>query len=407
MTFFGRITNGTLDGRTVLVNSEKDTLYVECQPDELPETESFHLEIEDAVFCVDALKSEYGSYHTQIVPIRYSYGKEPFGPAFADCRRLEYTSPTLIKLMCGYGNQEGDIISDSFDMGEVVITFYGNRIYHAQQNPEFEPYNPRIVLEYGTEKRPEDIFRYVQAVDDFLRLVLFQKNIAAPRVKLTDDRQRDYLSFLIGDRRMYGELVRLEFGDRYEAVKKYIPVLFRYVLNRRVDRSWFEKYYRCGEHQALFFNTYAAFDRLSGKAYGSVPKVDEDFEKFKQKVWQRIEEEDGYEAVKDRIGNLRDKLMTHGRSYGHREKLRKAYKDCMLVIPQRADYYEMKDEKIMDRIYRLRTDIVHKGDAIKFSSFDIRCLEKLQWITYLLLLREIGIEDQDLENWMNRVMGVG
>ncbi len=64
MTFFGRITNGTLEGRTVLVNSEKDTLYVECQPDELPETESFHLEIEDAVFCVDALKSEYGSYHT-------------------------------------------------------------------------------------------------------------------------------------------------------------------------------------------------------------------------------------------------------------------------------------------------------------------------------------------------------
>lgn len=67
----------------------------------------------------------------------------------------------------------------------------------------------------------------------------------------------------------------------------------------------------------------------------------------------------------------------------------------------------MKDEKIMDRIYRLRTDIVHKGDAIKFSSFDISCLEKLQWITYLLLLREIGIEDQDLEDWMNRVMGVG
>lgn len=176
--------------------------------------------------------------------------------------------------------------------------------------------------------------------DDFLRLVLFQKNIAAPRVKLTDDRQRAYLSFLIGDRRMYGESVHLEFGDRYEAVKKYIPVLFRYVLNRRVDSSWFE-------------------------------------------------------------------LMAHGRSYGHREKLRKAYEDCMLVIPQRADYYGMKDEKIMDRIYRLRTDIVHKGDAIKFSSFDISCLEKLQWITYLLLLREIGIEDQDLENWMNRVMGVG
>ena len=150
--------------------------------------------------------------------------EEPFGPAFADCRRLEYTSPTLIKLMCGYGNQEGDIISDSFDMGELVITFYGNRIYHAQQNPEFEPYNPRIVLEYGTEKCPEDIFRYVQAVDDFLRLVLFQKNIAAPHVKLTDGSQRDYLSFQIGDRRMYGESVHLEFGDRYEAVKKYIPV---------------------------------------------------------------------------------------------------------------------------------------------------------------------------------------
>lgn len=46
-----------------------------------------------------------------------------------------------------------------------------------------------------------------------------------------------------------------------------------------MDSSWFEEYYRCREHQALFFNTYAAFDRLSGKAYGAVPKVDEDFEK--------------------------------------------------------------------------------------------------------------------------------
>lgn len=52
---------------------------------------------------------------------------------------------------------------------------------------------------------------------------MFQKNIAAPHVKLTDDRQRDYLSFQIRDRRTYGEPVHLEFGDRYEAVKNTFP----------------------------------------------------------------------------------------------------------------------------------------------------------------------------------------
>lgn len=157
--------------------------------------------------------------------------------------------------------------------------------------------------------------------------------------------------------------------------------------------------------QKIFSDTYFVFDKLANKMYGK-EKVNLEFEKFKKSIWTQIEKSPEYEQVKDYVGNLKDKIMSHGRESGHKTKLLKAFREVGSWIPNRVYAYDISEAKV-NEIYKIRTEIVHKGEIIDFRNEKWQYVEILQWITLALQLRQMGIPVEKMEDILNMIFGVG
>ena len=98
--------------------------------------------------------------------------------------------------------------------------------------------------------------------------------------------------------------------------------------------------------------------------------------------------------------------MSHGRESGHKTKLKKAFAEVCTWIPKRVSFYDITDKSV-DEIYKLRTEIVHEGLMIDFKNKKWRYVEILQWITFALQLKQIGIFVEEMEELLNMAFGVG
>ncbi|WP_270594988.1 hypothetical protein, partial [Faecalibacillus faecis] len=58
-------------------------------------------------------------------------------------------------------------------------------------------------------------------------------------------------------------------------------------------------------------------------------------------------------------------------------------------------------------IYDLRNKIIHNGNIISVKREDLVALEKLQWLTFSLQLKEMNVEITDIEDILNCIFGVG
>lgn len=406
---------------TVMIDEENEELYVQTHfldaPENVPDELLINNGMYEEVYGIDS-EEGYCSFGTRKYNIRYSYAKESFGLKFSDCTEMEYFSDTLVSFMCRYLDKEEDrdsVIDYSFRVEDVQIRFYGHRSYVSQQNPEYNRYDPTVIFTFPEEKTTADKIRYIHAVDDLLRLVFFQQKISRPHVKFTrtDLQEKEYIGFHICNRQRYvaekSEGHKEWYSDYFEEIKGELPVIMAYLLNHEITAEYFKHYYQLesSQLQKLFSDTYFVFDKLANKAYGKVEEPNQEFEAFKEKIWKLAEESKEYEKVKDHLGNLKNKIMSHGRELGHKEKLRKAMEEISRLIPERDREYGFCNDETINRIYRLRTEIVHHGDLIRFDDVDRMALEKLQWLTYAMQLKQIGISDDRMEEWLNRTFGVG
>lgn len=406
---------------TVMIDDEHEKLYVQTHfldlPEAIPNEVLVDKGVNEEIYGIDST-AECCMLGTWKYAICYSHERELSGLNFSDCTVMEYFSDTLVKLMCKYLNNEEErdsMIDFSFQVEDVQIRFCGHRVYINQQNPDYESYDPAVIVTFPSEKTTRDKIRYIHAIDDMLRLVFFQQNISKPQVKFTrtDLQKENYIVFNINDPQRYvsdnSSNCWNQYTNRFEEIKEDMPVIMTYLLSHDINAEYFKHYYMAEDFQMqkLFSDTYFVFDKLANKAYGKAEELNPDFEAFKKKAWEILEQSAEYEKVKDHVGNLKDKIMSHGRERGHKEKLRKAMEEIAKLIPERNCFYNFYNEESIKNIYRLRTNIVHNGTFLRFDNEERMAGEKLQWLTYALQLKQIGIPDNRMEEWLNSAFGVG
>lgn len=423
--YFSRIKPINNLSEIVMIDEERAELYVQTRefsgteeiPEELSTVPSGGCE---RVYGIDP-DGKLCEFCTWKHAIRYSYENESYmGMHFSECTVMEYSSDTLTSFMCAYPDDEemrDSLIDFEFDAGGVNFRFCGYRLHIAQRNPEYEMYDPAVIITFPEEVSIKEKICCIHAIDDMLRLVFFQKKIARPQVKFTrpDLDEKTYLKLWIYDEQGYFAEGAADNRDGYRDWLNYtveeLPVIMDYLVSKKLKAEYFDHHYRLENFQIqkLFADTYFVFDELANKAYGKADALNLDFEAFKKRIWEEIEKSPEYEAVKPHTENLKVKIMSHGRERGHRDKLRKAIEEVFPLIPNRICFYERETDlnKIVKRIYDLRTGIVHKGDLIHFGNEERFAVEELQWLTYALQLRETGVPDDKLEEWLDRAFGVG
>lgn len=397
----------------VMIDQEKEEIYLQLMgyPYDLPK----ELMTQNEIYGIDTFNVEYCNLDTWKCPIQYHYDKESINLKFEECEVIEYSSKTLEKFMCEYlqDNESCDsIFDDSFEIEDIQINFYGHKVHVEQQNDYYENSDPSVKISFGKGKSLEDKMRYIHMIDGMLQLLFFQKQITQPLIKFTDLDSSGFITFDICDKNKYiseetDEFIK--FSNRYEKTRGYLKIILHYLLKHPLDTSYFVYSYQKNsfELQKVFLDTYSVFDKLAKEFYEKKKCPDQDFLEFKSLICKTIEKLQEYDQFKSRLKGLKDKIMSHGDGVGHRRKLTVAMQDVSKLIPKREIFYGFNKKDIIDNIYRIRSETVHEGKIIQFNHSNIKYLEKLQWLTYALQIRRIGIEDEKLEDILDMVFGVG
>ena len=308
--------------------------------------------------------------------------------------------------MCWYKNDNKDeFLEKIFTISGIKVGFSGHNEYSELQNIDYEPFDPCVYIEFYEDKSIIDAYKYIRVIDDVIKLFTFQSKVTIPKIRLSDyDRNNEYILYIMDKKYSRNEFnnIRNQFKNSMDE----IPIVFGKLLNEELNSNYYTPYYLSNDPTKLFMDTYSVFDRLSSAKYSHVEGQDEGFVEFKKKIWDYIRKDEEYYKYEDNICNLRDKILSHGNVYGHKQKLSIAYNDMIKLIPLRADSYDMKDDRTVSRIYDIRTEITHKGEVRKFESKDYASLEKLQWITYLLQLIHLGVTE-GYEELLDSVFCVG
>ena len=401
---------------TVLLDEDKGEIYVHCVDDRIPEyVPEKLLDIErNLIYCLNLSALDFCNMTTWKYPLKYWYEREGLDIVFDECEVMEYSSQTLTDFMCKYMEQENEkneIFQDMYEVADIFVEFYGHKVHTEQMNKYYVGIDPSVRIYFSKEKTMEEKLQYIRMIDNLLQIFTFNKYISKPLVKFTTRKFREFITLHIYDSEKYYDRESAGLEDRllnhYELVKAEIPRILKNLWKNPVDTSYFVHPYSSSnlEMQKIFADTYFVFDKLANKAYGK-EEINQSFEEFKKTIWRTIEQSTDYEQVKEHIGNLRDKIMSHGRESGHKTKLRKAFTEVRTWIPKRVSFYDITDKSV-DDIYKLRTEIVHEGSMIDFKNGKWRYVEILQWITFALQLKQIAIFVEEMEELLNMAFGVG
>lgn len=415
MYFSKLIPVGNLD-ETIVVDEDNGEVYLHCVDGRIPE--NIPNELIDSelglIYSIDVTARDFCNVTTWKYPLKYLYEKESFGFMFDNCNVMEYSSPTLTDFMCKYMEEESEksvTFQQKFAIEDICIEFYGHKVHIDQMPYECENADPSIRIYFPKEKTIEEKMKYISMIDSMLQIFSFSKCILKPFIKFTTTEFKDFVKLTIYDSKKYctNEVTgyKIKLSDRYDRVKDCIPCIFEWLLKNLVDTSYFTYVWSIEnlDMQKIFSDTYFVFDKLANKMYGK-EKVNLEFEKFKKSIWTQIEKSPEYEQVKDYVGNLKDKIMSHGRESGHKTKLLKAFREVGSWIPNRVYAYDISEAKV-NEIYKIRTEIVHKGEIIDFRNEKWQYVEILQWITLALQLRQMGIPVEKMEDILNMIFGVG
>ena len=176
----------------------------------------------------------------------------------------------------------------------------------------------------------------------------------------------------------------------------------------RIDTSYFQivNSYNNYDFTNIFTKTYASFDRLTNIFYGKTTTND-DLEKIKKDLKKFIESHEKYEENEEVLNKLNCQISNFQNGISHRKKLRIAMEEVAKYIPERDSWYDFNTHETIKNIYDLRNKIIHNGNIISVKRDDLIALEKLQWLTFSLQLKEMNVEISDMEDILNCIFGVG
>jgi regulator of replication initiation timing len=156
----------------------------------------------------------------------------------------------------------------------------------------------------------------------------------------------------------------------------------------------------------IFTKTYASFDRLTNIFYGKTT-TNNDLEDLKKDLKKLIKEHEKYKENEEIFDKLSNQISNFKNGISHRKKLITAMEDVAKYIPERDGWYNFNTAETKDNIYDLRNKIIHNGNIISVKREDLVALEKLQWLTFGLQLKEMNVEFSDIEDILNCIFGVG
>lgn len=349
--------------------------------------------------------------NTYVYRIKYYYNDVNLN----DYNILEYTSSDLVSFMCRYVDLEdnNDLIEIENQIGNISFKFYGHNVYSQQLNGDYEKYDPAIIVEFYEDVTVEYKMKIVKVIDKFLQLFLFKNTLARPQIKLAKlDRKNSIVFNHYTDYYDNDDIINIDYQNllNNDFIKNNIKEVLEFLIDRhdKVDTSYFQMVnsYNSYVFTNIFTKTYASFDRLTNIFYGKTT-TNNDLEEVKKDLKKLIKEHEKYKENEEIFDKLSNQISNFKNGISHRKKLITAMEDVAKYIPERDSWYNFNTAETKDNIYDLRNKIIHNGNIISVKREDLVALEKLQWLTFSLQLKEMNVEISDIEDILNCIFGVG
>lgn len=349
--------------------------------------------------------------NTHVYRIKYYYDDDNLN----NFNILEYTSSDLVSFMCHYVDLEdnNDLIEIEYQIGDISFKFYGHNVYSQQLNGDYEKYDPAVIVEFYEDVSVDYKMKIVKVIDKFLQLFLFKNTLAHPQIKLAkQDRMNSIVFNHYTDYYVNDDIINIYYQNllNNDFIKNNIKEVLEFLIDRhdKVDTSYFQMVnsYNSYVFTNIFTKTYASFDRLTNIFYGKTI-TNNDLEDVKKDLKKLIKEHEKYKENEEIFDKLSNQISNFKNGISHRKKLITAMEDVAKYIPERDSWYNFNTAEIKDNIYDLRNKIIHNGNIISVKREDLLALEKLQWLTFSLQLKEMNVEISDIEDILNCIFGVG
>ncbi len=325
---------------------------------------------------------------------------------FYDLKQLEesYIEPELLYKSKGIHeflfNFEGIKINSRLVIGDILQRGIASDL----------KLNTKLELNFNPTNDREFIIRLQNAVKKCIKFAMYNDEIIFNRIELIGNSEKRTIcgSIFLNQ---HNENVGKRFSSlesNFYWLKDYLGEFFEVVAN---DSNLFSahlknSYNQLNSNEIRFANIFAAFET----EYMKLPKQirfhdTTSIEPFRKRLIDTISEVPvGNEEEKVFIEQLISKTKELGKMYGSRKKILIAIeyiKDCILSSLEARKIDEKQIKYFSKHIPDIRNKIVHNnyegdiGDQLGISL--------MEWITYAMLLKRVGIPSKKIEYILGRV----
>ncbi|MGE6260710.1 hypothetical protein ACQKCU_23005 [Heyndrickxia sporothermodurans] len=273
--------------------------------------------------------------------------------------------------------------------------------------------NSKLELSFSPTNDREFIYRLQNAVKKCLKFALYKDEIAFNRIELIGNSEKRSIcgSIILNDNKNDIRNMGVNHKSNYYWLKDHLEDFFQVVVN---DNNLYSAHLKNTHNQYInsneirFANIFAAFET----EYTKLPKEirfndTTSIEPLREKLLEHILKFPVNKNNKDEkvfLDQLISKTKELGKMNGSRKKILIAIEYVQDCIKSSLETLHIDKEKINNyakRIPEIRNKIVHNnyegdiGDKIGVSL--------LEWVTYAMLLKRVGIPSKKVEYILGRV----
>lgn len=329
-----------------------------------------------------------------------------------EINKIRYYSVTLQNYMLPvYENDRIEYKADKVEMNDVNGITEVN-MYKKCEKKYFDEDNFDSYIEVNFDKTDdvEYIYKICQALDNWLKLSVYSKSICKPKILIYNEEDSMEMGILVINPLQYEKIsVKDRIGLYNQTDKKAIRF---FLENSALNLNYLPcEAYRRNYSIGDFINLYSAFEYESNKVYVS-KEIDDRFEIIKDEICkyaEKLKKEKSGEEKEFLNLLINNRIRSYGCEYGHRQKIKSAFTDYFSEFPQRVKFYKLKDnmKKIVDKIYELRTKIIHDNECKEFSEEENKYIQYFEWIICAMLFKRIGLNTEEIEERLDSIFGVG